>query len=254
MIAALRAVIEAAVLPPGLFLLLLLGALLCLRHRKKVATLFLCIALSLLYLLSTPLVARCLAGFMERDQVPATAAVLREQAQAIVVPGCDRYSDAPEFGRDDVSACSLVRLRYVAELAQQSGLPVLISGGNPRGEIEPEARVMARVLGERFGVEARWLEGRSRNTDENAKFSAELLKAEQVNRIALVTHAIHMRRAARAFRRAGLQVMPAPTYYYSVRTRAPAYMSILPSIQALLVSTLALREQLGLFWYILSGR
>ncbi|MBI2994181.1 MAG: YdcF family protein [Gammaproteobacteria bacterium] len=254
MIAALRAVIEAAILPPGLFLILLLGAAVCLRHRRRISMLLLCAVLSVLYLLSSPLVARWLAGILEQDQVPAVATALRGHADAIVVLGCDRYSDAPEFGRDDVSACSLVRLRYAAELAQQSGLPVLISGGNPRGETVPEAEIMGRVMQERLGVVARWLEGRSRNTDENAKFSAKLLMADQVKRVALVTHAIHMRRAARAFRRAGLEVTPAPTYYYSVRARAPAWAQVLPTTQSLLVSTLALREQFGLLWYILTGR
>lgn len=254
MIAALRAVVEAAVLPPGLFLVLAVVALLSLRYRKKYSTIFLAVALILPYLLSTPVAARWLAGLIEQGQASAEVAELKDTNDAIVVLGCDRNSNAPEFGRDDVSACTLVRLRYAAELAALTGLPVLVSGGNPRGEAEPEAQLMARVLHERFGMEARWLEGRSRNTDENAEFSAEILKAEHFNRVCLVTHAIHMRRAARAFRRAGLQVTPAPTYYYSVRAVAPAYMDVLPSMSALQISTLALHEDLGLLWYVMTGR
>lgn len=251
---ALLAVLKAAVLPPGLILLLALAALLCLAYRKILSVMLITTALLLLYLLSTPAVAHWLAALVEREQSPAAVEEVRQRAGAIVVLGCNRYSNAPEFGRDDVSACSLVRLRYAAELHQRTGLPVLLSGGSPLGETEPESEVMARVLREPFGIEPGWLETQSRNTDENARFSAEILKSAGIEGVCLVTHAMHMRRAARAFRRAGLEVIPAPTYFYSVRTVAPAYAWILPSVEALLVSTLALRERFGLLWYAATGR
>jgi uncharacterized SAM-binding protein YcdF (DUF218 family) len=60
------------------------------------------------------------------------------------------------------------------------------------------------------------LEGQSRNTEENARFSAELLKPTPDQTWVLVTSAYHMPRAVGLFRRAGFQVVPYPVDY---RTR-----------------------------------
>ena len=55
------------------------------------------------------------------------------------------------------------------------------------------------------------LEERSRNTRENAEFTAGLLKEYRVQRVLLVTSALHMRRAVGEFERAGVDVVPAAT-------------------------------------------
>ena len=70
---------------------------------------------------------------------------------------------------------------------------------------------MQASLSRDFGVTARWIESRSRDTFQNAQYSAPLLRAQGVTRILLVTDALHEHRAAAEFAAAGLAVRPAPT-------------------------------------------
>jgi uncharacterized SAM-binding protein YcdF (DUF218 family) len=70
---------------------------------------------------------------------------------------------------------------------------------------------MRVVLEGEFGVPVRWTEDRSRTTQENARYSAEMLKAAAVTRIVLVVHGADMPRAMAEFADQGIAVMPAPT-------------------------------------------
>jgi uncharacterized SAM-binding protein YcdF (DUF218 family) len=208
----------------------------------------------LLYLLSTPAVARRLAAAVEGGFNPMPGADLLQTAGAIVVPGCDRYANAPEHGgRDAVSACTLVRLAHAAGIHRATGLPILVSGGRVFGEAEAEAELMERALRSDFNVEATWLETQSRNTAGNARHSAVILKTQGIGTIVLVTHAVHMRRAAESFRRQGIEVVPAPAAFYSAPDSKPLVMRFLPSMTALSISHVALYEMLGGLWYRVRG-
>jgi uncharacterized SAM-binding protein YcdF (DUF218 family) len=81
---------------------------------------------------------------------------------------------------------------------------VLLSGGNPPGDenVAPEAEAMAEVL-RALGVpaSAMRLEGRSRNTLENAVLSLALVRQVGARRVLLVTSALHMPRRSPCFRR-----------------------------------------------------
>jgi uncharacterized SAM-binding protein YcdF (DUF218 family) len=151
---------------------------------------------------------------------------------------------------DTISDGQLVRLRHAAQLARQSGKLLLASGGSPEGG-PAEAELMALSLAQDFATPVRWQETRSVNTAENARFSAEILHAAGVRRIALVTHSWHMPRALRSFAATGLQVIPAPTGQSRPTLRLP--YSVLPSAQALWHSSQALREGVGLLAYALRG-
>jgi uncharacterized SAM-binding protein YcdF (DUF218 family) len=92
-------------------------------------------------------------------------------------------------------------------------------------------------------VPARWVETRSRTTAENAQFSAELLKADKVHKVILVTSDTHMRRAMAHCEAAGLICYSAPV---SVSGHASdSWIEQLPAASSLAVSTLALHEFLG---------
>jgi uncharacterized SAM-binding protein YcdF (DUF218 family) len=62
----------------------------------------------------------------------------------------------------------------------------------------------------------RWVEDRARDTRENGRYTVALLHADGIERIVLVTHGFHMRRALRAFENAAavagtpMQLVPAP--------------------------------------------
>jgi uncharacterized SAM-binding protein YcdF (DUF218 family) len=102
----------------------------------------------------------------------------------------------------------LERLLTAAQLQKQSGLPILVSGGSVDGRLPAEAAVMQQTLMRDFGVPVRWIEDQSRNTAENARLSADMLKAAGVTTVNLVTHEYHLRRAGMLFAAHGINVVP----------------------------------------------
>ncbi|QSA96580.1 YdcF family protein [Methylococcus sp. EFPC2] len=238
----ISASLQSLLFPPGLSLLLLLLALLVRAPAKR--SFFLALGLGTLYLSSVPATATWLRGHLEPyPPVPLE----HSAAEAIVVLAADRYVEAPEYGGDTLYRFGLERARYAAWLHKKTGLPILVSGGAVLGEPVPEAELMKSVLNE-FGVEVRWLESRSTNTYENARFSAAILKGAGIGEALLVTHAWHMPRAQEAFARAGLKTIPAPTGFH--RPYAPGNpLNWLPSAESLLKTWLALHELVGRSWY-----
>lgn len=205
------------------------------------------LAVLLLLVLSTGAGSRLLVAPLENRFLPLTDPVTAN-AGAIVILGGGRSFAAPEDGhRDQPGAQTLVRLRHGARLHRLTKLPILVSGGAPDRAGDSEAAVMARALRDDFRVPVRWLEDTSENTAQNAMHAAQQLRSAGVDRVLLVTDALHMPRAARIFSRAGLVVVPAPTDF---RSRAPlTAAALIPGASALQNSHYALHEWIGLLWY-----
>ena len=133
---------------------------------------------------------------------------------------------------------------------RQTGLPVIPSGGNPGAIGTPEAILARDILQNEFGVKVAEIERHSDTTWENARYTAQLLKRLGLSRILLVTDAAHMPRALYAFRRNGVQVLPAPTHFSSVDGEEISRLErYLPSGIAIRDSDYAIHEYLGLLWY-----
>ncbi|MFN3920650.1 MAG: YdcF family protein, partial [Methylohalobius sp.] len=228
--------LESIVLPPVSPLIL---AVVGLWLRRNVLTL---IALLFLYLAAIPLVSQWLSQKLE--VYPPLDPNRLPTAQAIVVLGATRYPKAPEYGGDTVGSLGLERLRYAAWLKRRTGLPILASGGRPLGEKKAEAELMQEVLTE-FGTPATWLETDSRNTFENARNSAAILKRQGIDAIFLVTSAFHLPRAAEAFKHQGLSVIPAGTRFTRPGPLESGLFAFLPNPAALCRTSLALHEFLG---------
>lgn len=245
----LKKLAAAALLPPlGPLLLIGLGLLLAHRHRRSgLALAWLGLAAALL--LATPASVGWLLRGLETAPVISAAALA--QAQAIVVPGAGKRRHAPEYGGETINRLALERLRYGARLARRSGLPVLVSGGAPAGGA-PEAELMRDALQQDFGVTARWVERASRDTRENARFSALQLHAAGVDTIVLVTHAAHMPRAQAEFEAAGLRVIPAPTGWFGGADATDGVLAALPGATTAFAGWVAAHEWLGRLAYRLN--
>ncbi len=231
-------------LPPGSLILLMGAGMMLLPTRPRLARGLLFAAVAALYVCAIPFTAHLLLQQWEGKPV---APVTTSGAQAIIVLGGGKYPHGPEFGGDTVAEGTLVRVRYAAWLQRQTGLPILVSGGNPDGGSIDEAQAMHRVLEREFAVPVRWTEGISANTLENARQSHRLLAPQGISTVYLVTHAWHMPRAQLAFEHAGFQVIPAATAY-TTRYRV-TILDFLPNARALHDSARFCHEVMGILWY-----
>jgi len=244
--------IGTILLPPLNLILLCACGILLSRRWPRFGTALGLLALLALAVISTQVGALMFVAPLEARTRPLEPG-MAGTAQAIVVLGGGRLANAPEYGGTEIPGyLELARLRYAARLQRETGLPVLTSGGRPDGAGEPEADSMARSLREDFGVPVAWREGRSNNTAQNAAFAAAILGRQGIRRILLVTDAMHMPRAQAIFAATGLQVVAAPTVFFS-RDRLD-FLQFLPDGEGLRRSHYALHEWLGLAWYALRYR
>lgn len=247
---ALKPLVSTLLLPPaGPLLLALVGLLLALRQRRAAGGLLAVAGLGSLWLLACNAVAVALSQHILPATLPLPPAQLKGiDVQAIVVLGGGVLPQAPEYGEAQPSANTLARLRYGVHVARESGKPLAFAGGIGWGatgsQTTPEGEVARRVARRDWGLELRWVDDRSRDTEESARLMRELLQRDKVGRIALVTDAWHMPRAEWRFRQAGFDVVPAPMGFATPRDR-PA-LEWLPSAQGLATSRAVLREWIGL--------
>lgn len=239
--------IEALVFPPGLYLLLLIGAWLIVRRRPQLAgwtfgVLILCFYTTSAQIFSDPVIAS-----LERTPALTPQQLANPQAQAIVILASGYYDPAPEYPATTVDDANLVRIRYGAFLHRQTGLPVIVSGGKLFGADRSLAEVMAEVLRNEFGIADVILEDQSRTTYENALYSQRVLAAKNMDTVYLVTHAWHMPRSQTVFEQVGVKVIPAPTKF-SAR-ESFWFSKWLPSAAGISQTRIALHEILGRVWY-----
>ncbi len=133
----------------------------------------------------------------------------------------------------------------------------LISGGSGRlvGTKESESEELAQVL-RMCGVpdSCITIENRSRNTHENALFSAEILTRQFPKQsYLLVTSAFHMRRAEGCFKKAGIPVTLFSTDFYSHPRKITPDAWLIPSEGAIGKWSVIWHEWIGYLMYWLMG-
>jgi len=169
---------------------------------------------------------------------------------AIVVLGGGMETSRDLFYPDMSGAAD--RVWHAARLYKAGKAPIVI----PTGVGEDESSVpLLRDLG--VPATAIRVETASRNTAENARFTAALLARLGARRVLLVTSAWHMRRAQLLFERAGLEVIPAATDYEATIAHARpdrwSLQNMLPNSDALNRNTCIQKEYIG-YWVYRVGR
>lgn len=222
----LKLVLKALVLPPASVLLLAFFGLLLMKWRPRLGAAMAFGGLALMWLLCLPAVGRGLGTWLCTPPPALSQAAVNSLVNApdtaILVLGGGRRGLAPEYGGPDLKRYSSERLRYGVYLARRTGLPLAYSGGlSPdAGAGATESATAALVLQREYGLQLRWLEDRSTNTQENARNALQMLRPDGIRRVVLVTTDLHMRRALGNFEKAQselpagtplIEIIPAPT-------------------------------------------
>lgn len=247
----IRYLIKQMILPPGILFLLLIAAWWLRRSWPRLSALCFVLGLGGLWAMSLPIVVERSARLLETE--PALSreqwAQLATRADAIVILGAGRERGDPAWDQlDQPTGVGMERMRYAAQLAKASGLPVLTTGGLHFGSPPSEAQLMADSLQRDLGVNVRWKEERSRTTWENAQMSAELLLPQGIKRVVVVTQAWHMQRSRWSFEQAGFEVVPAPVGFLG-REHGRPYGGWLPESKSIWQSGQLLNEAVGLLGY-----
>ncbi|HEY9700434.1 MAG TPA: YdcF family protein [Trichocoleus sp.] len=246
--------------PVGLITILLLLALLLLWKRPKIAAACIASALILLLVSGNAAVAGQLVRSLETQYVPTGAL---PKAEAIVVLGGGIKPQFPPRPWIDVAEAG-DRSIYGAQLYLQGKAPlVILSGGRIewQGGGEPESSDMAKLV-QALGVPRTAIaeDPTSLNTYENAVNVRKILQTRQINRVLLVTSAMHMPRAIQIFWKIGIEAIPAPTDFIMTQANPQGdsslqatMLTLLPEASYLQQFTLALKEYLGWIIYWLKG-
>ncbi len=244
-------IFQVFLFPPGFFLILLAAALVFFALRKrKIALGFLSASVLFLYLFSIEPVKNLLLFPLEEAYPPLTASELPQDGCIVVLGGGTVAASPAEGYNTSLHPDSLKRLIYGYRLHRQTGFDMIVSGGSAflPEEREPEAEAARRLLGELGAPEdAVIAEGESRNTWENARETAAIIRG-RCSAVVLVTSAYHMKRSMACFEAAGLSCISAPTDYKIDRVPF-TFRSYLPAVSSLTGCATALREYWGLLYY-----
>lgn len=227
--------------------LVLLALVLQARGKTKAVSAVLIAAVALLWAASTPIVAAIAYGKLESHFPPHSLDTIPVSGCIVLLGG---VMGLPLPPRQDIELGDAVdRVYKTAQLYREGkGTRVFVTAGNqPWSAPGPsEASLIGELLVE-WGVPATaiQLEGRSRNTRENALHLQPQLEAAHCDRALLVTSAAHMPRALASFTVLGLAVYPVSTDVRVLRPGRYRLADFLPDAHALAMTSDALREWIG---------
>lgn len=249
-------ILPLLVLPLGVTLLLCGAALWSLmRGNTRRAGGFLVTALLVLWISSTPWVAAAALASLERQYPPVPLERIPESGCAILLGGAVAAGLHPRVDPEFNNAMDRV---YKAAQLYRVGKArhLIVTAGNQPWSESPtsEAELIREVLVE-WGVpeDTILLDGKSRNTRENAVNTKELVDSIGCNDALLVTSAAHMPRALGAFRTVGIPAMPVSTDVRVADSGRLTLLDFVPDAASLAMTSDALREWMGRAYYRWKG-
>jgi uncharacterized SAM-binding protein YcdF (DUF218 family) len=237
------------VLPLGWVVVLLLVAVVRKKRWPAIA------ALVVLYICSMPAVGYRLTRGLE-SRYPAIALDKVDKTDAIVPLGGIFGASVREGYLSNLTDAS-ERLDAGIELWQRRKADWLVFTGGRipwAKQAEVEGALAKRAATAR-GVPAEKIlvTGEVGNTRDEANALAALMRERGWAKIVLVTSAWHMPRAARLFRKAGVNFVPFPVDYQVNPNGSLTLLDFLPRAEGLRYTETALREWYGILFYGLFG-
>ena len=153
---------------------------------------------------------------------------------------------------------SILRTVTGLGMLRSTDLPLIVTGGSPVPGQPPEAEVIARFIDLPAGRIV--LETSGRDTFESGKAVADLIAhrfpGEPVRYVILVTSPSHVARASAVLRHFDIEPLAAPVASPTALGRTAGWRAVdfVPSARGLTSVRGALREYVGIAWYLISGR
>jgi uncharacterized SAM-binding protein YcdF (DUF218 family) len=250
------------VYPLGVASILLVVALIMLWRKSRWAAVPIGLSLAVIWLSSNVWVVNGMLQSLEWRHIPPGEL---PQAEAIVLLGGATRSVAYPRVNPDLREQG-DRVTYTAQLYKQGKAPlVIISGGRAdwMDGGDPESTDISKMFQKDYGIPASAIieDPTSLNTYENAVNVQKIMAERKIKKVLLVTSAFHMPRSLRIFRKLKMDVIPAPSDYLiskneleePLRTPEAFILGVIPNTEKLDKFTVALKEYIGMWTYILKG-
>lgn len=232
------------VLPPGIFIVILFFASLYIKRFKR----FFFSSAVVFYLLSNSYVSDMLLSPLESPYNKHMNGF--KKANVVVVLGGGRIKGSSNL---PLSQSAFKRAIWGLMMAKKENLPLIFTGGGvDKSYSEADAfketlKEISKYLGVKYDTKKLFVEGKSLNTIENAKYTKELLTKIGIKKpvIVLVTSAYHMKRALNIYRKLGFTVIPSATDFL-INSSSFNFFKLLPNMYSFDKSYIALHEYFGL--------
>ena len=243
-------IISSIIMPPGLFIIILLVlSLYALKKpRRIVLASFLLLLTLAIYITSIPVTTFYLNKWFIDGYTPMIPPDNAKAAIIVLGGGSSNDKNGKPF---QPGIATMERLYVGIKLAKEhpSFSYLILSGGDvlQRHNIT-EAEIMesaAKIMDSKAHI---ILEKKSRNTDENLKFCASIIKKIGVKNVIIVTNNFHIRRAmdfAYLYMPQGINIYPYPSGGRQNSKITYSINSFLPNMRALAVTRTRLKEVLG---------
>ncbi len=235
-------------LPPGIFIMLLLVSLIFLIKKKyKIGIIFIIIITFFIYIFSITPTKKILMKPLEFCYTFPD--IEKTEIDSIVILSGGSIGATPDRNMNNsLNDQSFLRTYMGYKIWKKKNVPVIVTGGKLFDAMEPEALTMSNLLLE-LGVSKNMIiiEDKSRNTIENALNINDIIKNKNFKKIALITSAYHMKRSVYIFKKININVIPFPTDYRN-SFKKNSFISFLPSISNLYDIYLTFHEYIGIIF------
>ncbi len=231
-------------LPPGVFIIILLCASFFVKKFKW----FFIICAFVFYLLSNTFISDLLLYPLESPYIKQNQ--IFKKADAVVVLGGGKIKGSPNL---PLSQSAFKRAVWGLMVAKQKNISLIFTGGGTdKSYSEADAfketfKEIVKYLDIKFDKKKIFVEDKSLNTNENAKYTKKILVKQGKTKptIILVTSAYHMKRAVQIYEKLGFTVIPSATDFL-ISNSAFNFLKLLPNMNSFYKSYIALHEYFGL--------
>ncbi|AEH51284.1 YdcF family protein [Pseudothermotoga thermarum] len=238
---AIVKVLEAFVLPPGLFVTIMVALGFKVYKLKKSLAMVLFFTGVLFYVLSSAVGILIFVQPLEKE----FSWVEPFEPDAVVVFGGGVIKTPSGY---QLGPNSVFRMLTGINLATKYQVPLIVSGGYIPGTKKiPEAVVMKDFAKNYMPEQMIVVEPAAQNTRQNAKYTEQIAEKYGFKRLYLVTSAVHLKRSILSFKKTTLEIAPYPANYlydYSI-----GWIDLLPNKDALNANLSAIHELVGMIYY-----
>jgi uncharacterized SAM-binding protein YcdF (DUF218 family) len=250
----IQKIISNILISPGIFIIALLLVLFLLSIKKyhKLGKSLLIIAIIFTYLFSIEPVKDLFVQPLEKKYTPVNITQLKN-ADVYIVLGGGIYDNAPTSLGEDTgipTTHALTRIVEGVKLYRANPKKIIISGGIVYSGNKSEGSVYKKIMID-LGVPSSDIivEGKSKTTEENAKFTKDIMDKLEYKRAILITSATHMNRAVYIFEKNNVEVTPNPTDYVSRYKKNYGIESYFPNSANFISIRAVIWEYIGITFY-----